>query len=150
MSTRAKKILIVDDEVDQVELLTFNLQRKGYQVMAAYEGEGAILTAETEVPDLVLLDFMLPGLDGISVLRWLRQQEMTRNVPIVMVTARRESSVLLDAIGEGATDVIHKPFSMNDLLCRVDRWLSESELGPVDWHIARRADHAIRIWTELK
>ena len=131
MSTKAKKILIVDDEVDHVELLSFNLQRKGYQVMAAYEGNSAIAAAEKEVPDLVLLDFMLPGLDGISVLRCLRQQEMTRNVPIVMVTARRESSVLLDAIGEGATDVIHKPFSMSEMMQWVERWLSDSASVPM-------------------
>ena len=141
MSTKVKKILVVDDEQDLVELLAFNLQRKGYQVMVAYDGEGAISVAEEEVPDLILLDVMLPRMDGMTVLKHLRQGDLTRHVPIVMVTARRESALIFEAVGHGATDVVHKPFSMKELMYWVARWVSGPSLGPVGWHAGGPLPH---------
>jgi len=137
MKAEIKKILVVDDEKDLVELLEWNLRRKGYQVMVAYDGEGAISMAKENVPDLILLDFMLPGIDGMNVLSQLHKHDMTRNVPIVMITARRESALIFEAIKRGATDVMHKPFSVKELMCWVERWLSAVGLGPVNRHALR-------------
>ena len=128
MSTRVKRILVVDDEEDIVELVAWNLRHKGYEVIVAYDGETAISVAEQEVPDLILLDYMLPGLDGLMVLRRLSQGDTTRHAPIVMVTACRESSLMLEAVRQGATDVMHKPFSVPELLQWVERWLSGTGL----------------------
>ena len=132
MSAETKKILVVDDEEDFVELLTFNLRRRGYRVTAAYDGAGALSAARRDDPDLILLDYMLPGMDGMSVLRCLRQFDASRRIPIVMVTARLDSPLIFEAVRCGVTDVMHKPFSMKDLTRWVEHWLSPAGLEPVD------------------
>jgi|APCry1669188910_1035180.scaffolds.fasta_scaffold08692_3 DNA-binding response OmpR family regulator len=119
-----KTILVVDDEIDLVDLLAWNLNLKGYKVMVAYDGAEAISAVEHDVPDLVLMDVMMPRMDGMTALRRLRQGHKTKHVPIVLVTARRESSMIFDAVKGGATDVMLKPFSMTDLMQWVERWLS--------------------------
>ena len=119
-----KTILVVDDEIDLVDLLAWNLNLKGYKVMVAYDGAEAISAVEHDAPDLVLMDIMMPRMDGLTALRRLRQGYKTKHVPIVLVTARRESSMIFDAVKHGATDVMLKPFSMTDLMQWVERWLS--------------------------
>ena len=126
-----KKILVVDDEKDLVDLLAWNLHQEGYRVITACDGREAISVVEHIVPDLMLLDIMMPGMDGMAVLRSLRKDGATKNTPIVMVTALSESSVISDALKDGATDVVFKPFSMKHMMQQVECWLSGRCLRPI-------------------
>ena len=112
-----KKILIVDDEKAIVDILEFNLQRDGYETLKAYDGPEGLRMAREENPDLVLLDVMLPGMDGFEVCRTLRAEG--NDVPIVMITAREEETDKVFGLENGADDYVTKPFSMRELLARV-------------------------------
>ena len=112
-------ILVAEDEGALVTLLRYNLEREGYRVLEAQDGEEALLVAAEEKPDLVLLDWMLPQLSGIEVCRRLRGRQETRNVPIIMLTARGEESERVRGLATGADDYIVKPFSGPELLARV-------------------------------
>jgi len=112
-------ILVVEDEIALVELLRYNLERAGFDVTVAMDGEEALLTTVERKPDLILLDWMLPGLSGIEVCRRLRRDPTSRNTPIVMLTARSEESDRIRGLDTGADDFIAKPFSMNELLARL-------------------------------
>ena len=113
----AKKVLIVDDEKAIVDILEFNLQRDGYETLKAYDGPEGLRMAREENPDLVLLDVMLPGMDGFEVCRTLRAEG--NDVPIVMITAREEETDKVFGLENGADDYVTKPFSMRELLARV-------------------------------
>ena len=119
MSLANPKILIVEDEPNQVELIEFNLNSEGYEVVVARDGEEALNLAEEENPDLILLDWMLPKVSGIEVCRQLRRSKMTREIPIVMLTARSEESDKIRGLDIGADDYITKPYSIKELLARV-------------------------------
>ena len=119
MSLARPKILIVEDEPNQVELIEFNLNSEGYEGVVARDGEEAINLAEEENPDLILLDWMLPKVSGIEVCRQLRRSKMTREIPIVMLTARSEESDKIRGLDIGADDYITKPYSIKELLARV-------------------------------
>lgn len=112
-------VLVVEDESALVTLLRYNLERAGYTVRTAMDGEEALLTAAEETPDLVLLDWMLPQLSGIEVCRRLRSRQETRNVPIIMLTARSEETDRIRGLDTGADDYLTKPFSMTELLARL-------------------------------
>jgi two-component system, OmpR family, phosphate regulon response regulator PhoB len=112
-------VLVAEDESALVTLLRYNLEREGYRVLEAMDGEEALLVAEEEKPDLVLLDWMLPQLSGIEVCRRLRSRQETRNVPIIMLTARGEESDRIRGLDTGADDYLTKPFSMMELLARL-------------------------------
>jgi len=112
-------VLVAEDEGALVTLLRYNLEREGYRVVEATDGEEAILLAAEEKPDLVLLDWMLPQLSGIEVCRRLRAKPETRNVPIIMLTARGEEADRIRGLNTGADDYITKPFSMTELLARL-------------------------------
>jgi two-component system, OmpR family, phosphate regulon response regulator PhoB len=112
-------VLVVEDESALVTLLRYNLERAGYRVLIATDGEEAMLVAAEETPDLVLLDWMLPQLSGIEVCRRLRGRQETRNVPIVMLTARTEEADRIRGLDTGADDYLTKPFSMTELLARL-------------------------------
>ena len=112
-----KKILIVDDEQTIVDILTFNLTRAGYEILTAGDGETGLALIQEQNPDLVLLDIMLPGLDGLSVCKRLRANGS--NVPIIMLTAREEESDIVLGLELGADDYITKPFSIKELMARV-------------------------------
>ena len=112
-------VLVVEDESALVTLLRYNLERAGYRVLTATDGEEAMLVASEETPDLVLLDWMLPQLSGIEVCRRLRSRQETRNVPIVMLTARTEEADRIRGLDTGADDYLTKPFSMTELLARL-------------------------------
>ncbi len=112
-------ILVAEDEGALVTLLRYNLEREGYRVLTAQDGEEALLVAAEEKPDLVLLDWMLPQLSGIEVCRRLRGRQETRNVPIIMLTARGEESDRIRGLDTGADDYLTKPFSMTELLARL-------------------------------
>jgi len=113
----SKRVLIVDDEKAIVDILEFNLQRDGYETLKAYDGPEGLRMARDENPDLLLLDIMLPGMDGFEVCRTLRGEG--NDVPIVMITAREEETDKVFGLEIGADDYVTKPFSMRELLARV-------------------------------
>jgi two-component system response regulator VicR len=112
----SKKILIVDDEKHIVDILKFNLVKDGFSIIEAYDGEQAVEKALNENPDLILLDIMLPKMDGFTVCRKLRQ---TVSTPIIMITAKEEEVDKVLGLELGADDYITKPFSMRELIARV-------------------------------
>lgn len=111
-----KKILIVEDELVLQETLTYNLNREGYQVVVEGDGSNALALAQELQPDLILMDIMLPGMDGLEITRILRQK---MNVPIIMLTARDDEIDRVLGLEIGADDYLTKPFSMRELLARV-------------------------------
>ena len=113
----AKKILVVDDEPNIVDILRFNLQREGYEVLAAYDGQEGLDKARSEGPDLILLDVMLPEKDGFQVCEELRKTD--KLTPIIMLTAREEERDRVLGLELGADDYVVKPFSVRELLARV-------------------------------
>ena len=112
-------VLVIEDEEPIAQLLKYNLEKEGYRVSVAGDGEEALLLAEEGKPDLVLLDWMLPKLAGIEVCRRLRSARASRNTPIVMLTARGEEGDRIRGLDTGADDYIVKPFLMSELLARV-------------------------------
>ena len=114
-----EKVLVVDDEEDLLELLKFNLSKEGYQVSCAASGEEALKSVRGDVPDLILLDLMLPDIDGLEVARRLRNDADTRNIPIVMLTAKGEEADIVTGLELGADDYITKPFSRKVLVARL-------------------------------
>ena len=117
----AKKplVLVVEDEMPLTTLLRYNLEKEGYRVTEARDGEEAMMMSDEETPDLVLLDWMLPKISGIEVCRRLRGRGESRNMPIIMLTARGEEGDRIRGLDMGADDYITKPFSMTELLARV-------------------------------
>lgn len=113
----SKKILVVDDEASIVKLVQFNLQKEGYQVEVAYDGEMALKMVDQFKPDLVVLDLMLPKIDGLEVCRRLRQEK--RHIPILMLTAKTDELDKVLGLELGADDYMTKPFSPRELLARV-------------------------------
>lgn len=112
-------VLVVEDEDALATLLHYNLDKEGYQVAVAADGEEALTLASERAPDLVILDWMLPKVSGIEVCRRLRGRTDTRNVPIIMLTARGEESDRIRGLDTGADDYVVKPFSMVELTARV-------------------------------
>ncbi|PXA89441.1 phosphate regulon transcriptional regulatory protein PhoB, partial [Caulobacter sp. D5] len=112
-------VLVVEDEDALATLLHYNLDKEGYQVSVAADGEEALTLASERAPDLVILDWMLPKVSGIEVCRRLRGRTDTRNVPIIMLTARGEESDRIRGLDTGADDYVVKPFSMVELTARV-------------------------------
>lgn len=114
-----ERILIVDDEEDILELVRFNLSREGYDVMVAASGEKAIDIAREKLPHLIVLDLMLPGIDGLEATRILKNNPETRRIPIVMLTAKGEEPDVVAGLELGADDYVVKPFSPRVLLARI-------------------------------
>jgi two-component system phosphate regulon response regulator PhoB len=119
-------ILVVEDESALVTLLRYNLEREGFRVAEARDGEEALLTAREQKPDLVLLDWMLPLLSGLEVCRQMRRMAETRGVPIIMLTARGEEGDKLRGLDSGADDYVTKPFSPSELVARIRAALRRS------------------------
>jgi two-component system phosphate regulon response regulator PhoB len=114
-----ERILIVDDEEDILELVRYNLAKEGYHVTGTLSGEEALKKARTETFDLIVLDLMLPGIDGLEVTKKLKASEKTQNIPIVMLTAKGEEADIVTGLELGADDYITKPFSPRVLTARV-------------------------------
>ncbi len=128
----SSKILVVDDEEDILELLRFNLSHEGFEVSCAGSGEQALEKVKTEPPDLILLDLMLPGLDGLEVARALKNQAATKEIPIVMLTAKGEEADIVKGLEIGADDYITKPFSRKVLTARIRAVLRRKGSAPKD------------------
>jgi DNA-binding response OmpR family regulator len=120
-----KKILIVDDEVDLVETVRFPLEMEGYHVLVSYNGEDALSQARKENPDLILLDLMLPKLDGYKVCRLLKFDERYKHIPILMLTAKTQEKDRILGMETGADEYITKPFDMDYLMKKVKEYLSK-------------------------
>ncbi len=134
-----ERILIVDDEQDILELMSYNLEKEGYTVTGVASGEAALSAAQRFRPDLIVLDLMLPGLDGLEVCRRLKRNEEIRSVPVLMVTAKSEDSDIVTGLEVGADDYLTKPFSPRVLVARVRALLrrnSEPDLPRQDQRIA--------------
>lgn len=131
VKTADAQILVVDDEPDILSVLVYHLSREGYRVTTAVNGQGALTSAEAEQPDLIILDLMLPGMDGYEVLQRLRGAESTSSMPVILLTARREEDERVKGFEVGADDYITKPFSARELTLRVEALLRRSKAEPV-------------------
>ncbi len=120
-----KRILVVDDEIDLVETLRFSLELEGYEVLVAYNGEEALHLARNENPDLILLDVMLPKMDGYKVCRLLKFDARFRHIPIFMLTAKAQEKDRMIGEQTGADEYMTKPFEMEDLIKKVKEYLKE-------------------------
>ena len=127
-----EKILVVDDEEDIIELVRFNLSKDGYRIDSSLTGEDALKKVRSDSFDLIILDLMLPGIDGLEVTRKLRDNPKTRSVPIVMLTAKGEEPDIVTGLELGADDYITKPFSPRILIARVRAVLRRKTTEPVD------------------
>ena len=116
-------VLVVEDEADLVELLRYNLEAEGFAVITAEDGEETNLRIAETRPDLVLLDWMLPGTSGIEIFRRLRAREETARIPIIMLTARGEEEERVRGLATGADDYVVKPFSLPELMARINALL---------------------------
>jgi two-component system phosphate regulon response regulator PhoB len=152
------QVLVVEDEDALATLLQYNLEKEGYLVTVAGDGEEALLLAGEAIPDLVLVDWMLPKVSGIEVCRRLRGRHETSNVPIIMLTARGEESDRIRGLDTGADDYIVKPFSMTELFARIRAVLRRIRPGLAEdvisagdismdrvAHRVRRADREIHL-----
>ena len=151
-------VLIVEDEFAQSELLRFNFTNHGYRTIVATDGEEGLLLAEEERPDLIILDWMLPEVSGIEVCRQLKKKSATRDIPIMMLTARGEEADRVRGLDTGADDYVVKPYSVNELLARARAMIrrsnpigsgetlsySDIELN-TEQHKAKRGDVPLRL-----
>ncbi len=147
-------ILVVDDEIHILELIRFNLEKEGFQVKVSTEGITALKMAEIEKPDLIILDVMLPGIDGLEVCRQLRKNDKTTGIPIIMLTAKTDELDKVLGLEIGADDYMTKPFSPRELIARVkarlrkftpavSKWDKQSEI--VFGHITIKPDQ-FEVW----
>jgi two-component system phosphate regulon response regulator PhoB len=130
-------ILVVEDEDSLATLLQYNLQKEGYDVALAGDGEEALLLVDERLPDLMVLDWMLPKVSGIEVCRRLRQRNETRNLPIIMLTARGEETDRVRGLDTGADDYVVKPFSMTELTARIRAVLRRLRPGLAEDRVRR-------------
>ncbi|MEG3619053.1 phosphate regulon transcriptional regulator PhoB [Magnetovibrio sp. PR-2] len=122
----SQTVLIVEDEPPQAEMLSYNLEKEGFRVMMAENGEDGLMMAQENVPDAIVLDWMLPGLSGIEVCRQLRSDTDTREIPILMLTARGEEEDRVRGIETGADDYVVKPYSPREVVARLKGLLRRS------------------------
>ncbi len=134
----ARKILVVDDEAVLVETIAYNLEQAGYQVLTAADGGSALEAARRETPDLVILDLMLPEMDGLEVCRQLRREHTTATIPIMMLTAKGDEIDKVVGLEVGADDYVTKPFGRRELLARVRALLRRAD------YPAAGNDHALQ------
>jgi DNA-binding response OmpR family regulator len=124
-----RRVLVIDDERDILELVRYNLNKNGYDALVATDGQQALQIASRELPDLIILDLMLPGLHGTEVARRLKAEPRTAQIPIVMLTAKGEETDIVVGLTLGADDYVTKPFSMKILLARLATVLRRADAG---------------------
>lgn len=125
---KSRTILIVDDEEHILQMLLMNMKTQGYRGLAASTGEEALSVAHKELPDLILLDVMLPGLDGVEICRRLKADPKTSRIPVLMVSAKSENRDKINGFQGGADDYITKPFSLEELFLRIKAALRQVEI----------------------
>ena len=159
-----KKILVVDDEIDIVNLIQYNLEKEGYDTLPAYTGESAIELSERMLPSLIILDLMLPEMDGMEICRVLKRGEKTRDIPIIMLTAKGGEVDIVSGLEVGADDYITKPFKMAELIARVKTVMRRREpprkekvlkienlvIDPVQYQVTLKGEHLSLTTKEFK
>jgi two-component system, OmpR family, alkaline phosphatase synthesis response regulator PhoP len=137
------RILVIDDEEDLVELVRYNLEKEGFTVRSAQDGEAGLTAAKKELPDLVLVDLMLPGIDGLDVCRSLRSDSRTARIPLIMLTAKSAESDRILGLELGADDYVTKPFSPRELLARIKALLRRTSSPQAASEVIRRGSLTI-------
>src|ERR1700691_667087 len=141
-----KKILVVEDDRDISELISYNLGREGYEIACLYDGSQAVDFVNKRKPDLVLLDVMLPEVHGIEICRTLKSDPITKNIPIIMLTAKSEEADVVVGLQMGADDYIPKPFSPKVLVARIKAITRRT----VDLQLSSSAAENLRAFGEFK
>ena len=124
------KVLLVEDEPDILDMVRYNFEHAGFEVLTAEDGESALALVHAHSPSIVVLDLMLPGMDGLEVCKSLKRAEETRNIPILMLTARKDEVDRILGLELGADDYVVKPFAPRELILRVRAILRRAEAGP--------------------
>jgi two-component system, OmpR family, alkaline phosphatase synthesis response regulator PhoP len=137
------RILVIDDEKDLIELVRYNLEKEGFLVRAARDGESGLSAANKELPDLIVVDLMLPGVDGLDVCRSLRSDKRTAHIPIIMLTAKSAESDRILGLELGADDYVTKPFSPRELVARVKAILRRTSAPQTPSEVIRRGSLVI-------
>ena len=137
------RILVIDDEEDLVELVRYNLEQEGFQVKSASDGESGLAVARQELPDLILIDLMLPGMDGLELCRSLRAENRTASIPVIMLTAKSAESDRIVGLELGADDYVVKPFSPRELIARVKAVLRRTHPPRLQSKVIHRGDLTI-------
>ncbi len=133
-------VLVIDDEKDLIELVRYNLEKEGFRVLSAFDGETGMSIAVEEFPDAIIMDLMLPGIDGLDVCRRLRAAERTAQIPVIMLTAKSSESDRVVGLELGADDYVTKPFSPRELAARVKAVLRRSSPRPPSPDLVRRGE----------
>jgi len=136
-------ILVIDDEADLVELVEYNLHREGYEVVCASDGKAGLQSARHHLPDLIVLDIMMPNIDGLEVCRALRADDRCGDVPIIMLTAKAAEADRIVGLELGADDYVTKPFSPRELVARVKAVLRRTTSSPEPKKIIRHGELSI-------
>jgi two-component system, OmpR family, alkaline phosphatase synthesis response regulator PhoP len=136
-------VLVVDDERDILELVKYNLDKEGYQVTTVATGEDALLATRSKMPDIIVLDLMLPGVDGLEVCRRLKADPKTNGIPIVMLTAKGDEADVVSGLELGAADYVTKPFSPRVLTARIRAVLRRADAGEDDGSVIRIKELAL-------
>ena len=164
MSLLQPSVLIIEDEPNQAELIRYNLESEGYRVAIACDGEDGLIQAMETMPDIILLDWMIPKVSGIEVCRQLRKIKSTNEIPIILLTARSEESDKVRGLDIGADDYITKPYSIKELLARVraalrrpvaitikDQVIVDEIVVDLNKHVVKVQNHEINLGaTEFK
>jgi len=137
------KILVVDDEPDIVELVTYNLKKEGFDVSSAFDGEEALARIRKEKFDFIILDLMLPGIQGVEICRIMRSDPLTKNIPIIMLTAKGEEIDKILGLEIGADDYMTKPFNPRELLARIKTVMRRTSERTIDETVVRIGKLAI-------
>jgi DNA-binding response OmpR family regulator len=133
-------VLVIDDEKDVIELLRYNLEKSGFDVIAARDGEAGLSAASSSPPDVILLDVMMPGLDGLGVCRRLREEPRTARIPIILLTAKAGEADRVVGLELGADDYVVKPFSPRELVARIRALLRRTAPSAADGGALRRGE----------
>jgi two-component system alkaline phosphatase synthesis response regulator PhoP len=137
------RILVIDDEKDIIELVRYNLEKEGFSVKGAQDGESGLSTAAKDLPDLIVVDLMLPGVDGLDVCRSLRLDKRTSHIPIIMLTAKSAESDRVLGLELGADDYVTKPFSPRELVARIKAVLRRSSAPQSSSEVIQRGSLTI-------
>jgi two-component system, OmpR family, alkaline phosphatase synthesis response regulator PhoP len=137
------RILVIDDEKDLIELVRYNLEKEGFIVRSAQDGESGLSAARKELPDMILVDLMLPGMDGLDVCRSLRSDSRTARIPLIMLTAKSAESDRILGLELGADDYVTKPFSPRELLARIKAVLRRTSSPQAAPEVIRRGNLTI-------
>lgn len=137
------KILVVDDEKEIVQLIRITLKEEGYHILGVFNGEEALKIASEKIPDLIILDLILPGIDGLEVCRILKNNTETKDIPIIMLTAKGSETDVVVGLELGADDYMHKPFRPRELIARVKAVLRRADLKPKEREVIKVDDLVI-------